>query len=193
MELEPSSEEWDQLEFLEEELWRPETRADRKQMEELFAPDLVEFGRSCRAYSWDHILSVAVQEIPASLPLEDFQIRMVGPDVALVTYDSDVSYSSGRERAHRSSFWTRAKAAARWQLRFHQGPPIADFSYRNLLDVDRSVAGWYRGYWEATRRARRNPRVRVEVSAPSTAAGSGAAVTSTLSISRSLFPGGPPS
>lgn len=122
--MELSSEECDQIERLEEELWRPKTRFNRKRMEELFGPDLVEFGRSGRVYSRDEILAVAVQEIPARLPLANFQVRLLGPDVALVTYDSDVAYASGRERAHRSSLWTRAETAAGWLLRFHQGTPI---------------------------------------------------------------------
>ena len=124
--MELSSRECAQLERLEEELWRAETRFDPKRMEELFAPDLVEFGRSGRVYSRDELLAIAVQEIPASLPLASFQVRLLRPDVALVTYDSDVAYASGRERAHRSSLWTRAETAAGWQLRFHQGTPIAD-------------------------------------------------------------------
>ena len=121
-----SSQECAQLERLEEELWRAETRFDPKRMEELFASDLVEFGRSGRVYSRDELLAAAAEEIPASLPLANFQIRLLRPDVALVTYDSEVAYASGRERAHRSSLWTRAKTEAGWQLRFHQGTPIAD-------------------------------------------------------------------
>ena len=73
-------------------------------------------------YRLGEVLSVASQEIPAQLPLPNLEIRLLHPDVALVTYDSDVGYPTGRERAHRSSLWTRT--AEGWQCRFHQGTPI---------------------------------------------------------------------
>ena len=38
------------LERLEEDLWREETRFDLKRMNEIIAPDFLEFGRSGRIY-----------------------------------------------------------------------------------------------------------------------------------------------
>jgi hypothetical protein len=113
-----------QLRQLEESLWRAESRFDRAQMSQIFAPDFLEFGRSSRIYRREDALSIEHQEIPAKLPLPNLEIRLVHPDVALVTYESDVSYSSGRERARRSSLWSRT--AKGWQLRFHQGTPIPE-------------------------------------------------------------------
>jgi hypothetical protein len=69
-------------------------------------------------------LSIEPRAIPAALPLPGFEVRLVHTDVALVTYESDVAYPSGRERARRSSLWTRTREG--WQLRFHQGTPIPD-------------------------------------------------------------------
>ena len=111
-----------QLRELEESLWRPESRFDREQMRQILAPDFLEFGRSSRVYRLEDALSIQHQEISAKLPLPNLEIRLVHPNVALVTYESDVAYPSGRERARRSSLWTRSPEG--WQLRFHQGTPI---------------------------------------------------------------------
>ena len=114
----------DRLRQLEESLWRPESRFDREHMRQVHAPDFLEFGRSSRIYRFEDALSVERQEITAKLPLPNLEIRMMHPDVVLVTYESDVAYASGRERARRSSLWTRTpgtRTPEGWQLRFHQG------------------------------------------------------------------------
>ena len=110
------------LQRLEESLWRPESRFNEQEMRRVLAPDFLEFGRSSRIYNLEDALSFEPQEIPIKLPLLNFEIRLVHPDVALVTYESDVAYRSGREFARRSSLWTRTTQG--WQLRFHQGTPI---------------------------------------------------------------------
>ena len=112
----------DLLRQLEESLWRPESRFDRERMRQVLAPDFLEFGRSSRVYRLEDALSMERQEIQAKLPLPNLAIRLVHPDVALVTYETEVAYASGRERARRSSLWTRTPGG--WQLRFHQGTPI---------------------------------------------------------------------
>ncbi|WP_425071421.1 DUF4440 domain-containing protein [Sagittula sp. S175] len=56
------------LQPLEECLWRPETRFDRALVDRLFAPDLVEFGRSGRVYSRADLLAVPPQPFTARLP-----------------------------------------------------------------------------------------------------------------------------
>ena len=59
----------DTLERLEEELWREETRFDIGRMEQLLAPDFVEFGRSGRVYRREDALAVPRGPIDAVLPL----------------------------------------------------------------------------------------------------------------------------
>ena len=113
---------FEKLRALEESLWRSESRFDRERMRRTLAPDFIEFGRSGRVYGLEEVLAVPDQEIPAQLPLPNLEIRLLHPDVALVTYDSDVAYPTGREHAHRSSLWTRTEEG--WQCRFHQGTPI---------------------------------------------------------------------
>lgn len=109
------------LQQLEEELWREETRFDRKRMTETIAPDFLEFGRSGRTYRREDSLAVSRQPIDAVLPLPDFEARLLHPDIAQVTYNSAVTYDGVVQRARRSSIWSRIPGG--WVLRFHQGTP----------------------------------------------------------------------
>ena len=116
-----SAEEHDQLRRLEESLWRVETRFDRDHMNEVLAPDFLEFGRSGRVYRREDTLDVPAQSGDATLPLAKFAVRSIAADVALVTYVSEVTYGEVTEVANRSSLWTRYEGA--WRIRFHQGTP----------------------------------------------------------------------
>jgi hypothetical protein len=49
------------------------------------------------------------------------EIRALGPNVALVTYRSELLSDGDPALAHRSSIWTLLDD--NWQLRFHQGTP----------------------------------------------------------------------
>ena len=110
------------LEVLEEGLWRAEVRFDRKQMDDILAPDFFEFGRSGRVYRREDTLRMPAQPIDARLPLKDFAARLQDSDVAQVTYVSAVTNEGVEELANRSSIWTRTEHG--WQLRFHQGTVI---------------------------------------------------------------------
>jgi hypothetical protein len=107
------------LQGLEEELWREETRFDISYMEQVLAEDFFEFGRSGRVYNRDDILATPRQLLDAVLPLPDFDVRLLAEDVALVTYNSVITYDGSLEKGRRSSIWTRTSTG--WQLRFHQG------------------------------------------------------------------------
>ena len=117
----PSQADRDTLERLEEDLWQAETRFDLSLMEKIFAPDFVEFGRSGRVYDRQTILAVPRGPLVARLPLQNFRVRLLAPDVAQVTYDSAVTYDGAVLHGRRSSIWTRN--AGGWVLRFHQGTP----------------------------------------------------------------------
>ena len=113
----------DELYRLEEGLWRAETRFDETWMRDTLARDFSEVGRSGRTYNLEQVLAAPAQEIPARLPLAHFAIRLLAPDFALVTYDSDVDYPAGRQLAHRTSVWSRTDG--KWRCRFHQGTPFS--------------------------------------------------------------------
>ena len=109
------------LRNLEESLWREETRYDRAYMAALLAPGFLEFGMSGRRYDRVAVIEAEVQPIGARLPLGDFTVQFVRPDVALVTYVSEDD-ADGPRRANRMSLWDRSRG--RWQLLFHQGTAV---------------------------------------------------------------------
>lgn len=119
--MELSKQDRDTLEHLEEELWREETRFDKKRMSEVIAPDFLEFGKSGRIYKREDSLAVPRQPIDAVFPLPDFRARLLHPDVAQITYNSAVKYDGVIQHARRSSIWSRTPSG--WMLRFHQGTP----------------------------------------------------------------------
>ncbi len=112
------------LRKLEEELWIEEFRFDRTYMEEIMALDFFEFGRSGRIYNREISISHEREPINAVIPLQNLHIRLLSPDVAQVTYNSEVTYDEIVEKGHRSSIWTRVGES--WKLRFHQGTPFYD-------------------------------------------------------------------
>jgi len=116
-----TSDEHEELRRLEESLWRTETRFDRNHMDEILAPDFFEFGRSGGIYGRSDILDEPAQPIDVTLPLPKFEVRSIAADVALVTYVSEVTRGRVKERANRSSLWSRD--ALGWRIRFHQGTP----------------------------------------------------------------------
>jgi hypothetical protein len=60
--------------------------------------------------------------IDAVLPLPEFHARYLSNDIVQVTYISDVNKNRKRQRANRSSIWSRGTKG--WVLRFHQGTAI---------------------------------------------------------------------
>ncbi|MBO9412154.1 MULTISPECIES: nuclear transport factor 2 family protein [unclassified Ruegeria] len=111
------------LEQLEESLWTAETRFDPKLMDQTFDIYFVEFGRSGRRYEKSDMLMDANSDtsIGATLPLSDYSVELVAPDVALATYTSELRQGDSCERARRSSLWIKVEGC--WRLRFHQGTP----------------------------------------------------------------------
>lgn len=109
-----------ELRRLEESLWREETRFDRAYMDRILAPDFVEFGRSGRVWTRKDTLATPRRRIRARLPLARFAIRMLGEDVALITYRSE-GLEDDLEVGNRASLWRRSDDG--WKLEFHQGTP----------------------------------------------------------------------
>lgn len=114
-------EDWKKLRQLEEDLWIEETRFDVSYMNQLLAEDFMEYGRSGRVYLREDTLAVPRQQIEVTLPLPDLQIRLLAPDVAQVTYNSEMVFAGEVQYGHRSSIWVRSGES--WILKFHQGTP----------------------------------------------------------------------
>ena len=112
-----------QLTQLEESMWIEATRFDVSFMQRVLAADFFEFGRSGRAYTREAALDAVRRAIGIALPLRELSIRSLDQRTALVTYISESDGSGGHECARRSSIWS--KTSQGWQLRFHQGTPLA--------------------------------------------------------------------
>ena len=106
---------------LEEALWRRESRFDARFMESCLAENFVEVGRSGRRYTRSDVLATPPQDIPARLPFTDLDIVFLAPDVAMLTYTSELVYRNGSEFAWRVSVWVRGVEG--WKLVYHQGTP----------------------------------------------------------------------
>jgi hypothetical protein len=109
------------LQRLEESLYLPETRFDQQYMDELLAPEFVEFGSSGRVWNRMQIIRTDPVEIAAKLPLPDLEIRLLGVEVALVTYRTEMGLDFATA-ANRSSVW-RFYPDGKWRLVEHQATP----------------------------------------------------------------------
>ena len=111
------------LHALELELLAPATRHNSERLQAILADHFREFGSSGRVYSKSEILAELAQESPASITLSHFEVMLLSPDVALVTYESQ-RHQLGLSpvRARRSSLWMLESAG--WQIVFHQGTAI---------------------------------------------------------------------
>lgn len=100
---------------LERVMWNDSTRGDRAWMDDHLSGSFTEFGWSGATYTRQEILDLGVGHVKATL--EQFAVRPLGRDAALVTYRSDQQRGSG----NRSSVWIRRNG--RLLLEFHQGTP----------------------------------------------------------------------
>jgi hypothetical protein len=105
------------LETLERELLTPTARASDR-VAQLLADDFVEFGSSGRSYDKASIIAALRDESPTAITATDFAVRLLAPEVALVTYRSCLQ-AQPDVHALRSSIWRRDGDA--WRMVFHQG------------------------------------------------------------------------
>ncbi|WNL45737.1 DUF4440 domain-containing protein [Dyella sp. BiH032] len=107
------------LETLERELLAPSVRKSPR-VDQLLAEDFMEFGRSGRVFSKTDIVVALRDEASVAMTATDFRLRMLAPDVALLTYRS-CRQTEPALHALRSSIWRRE--GGQWRLAFHQGTP----------------------------------------------------------------------
>ncbi len=116
------------LRSLEAALQQPDVRADRPRVDALLHADYVEFGYSGRRYSRAEILErLASETAPADIRSQDFALRLLAPDVVLLTYRSFHRSPDKQAARHslRASIWQLTEHG--WQICFHQGTPTDPF------------------------------------------------------------------
>ncbi len=110
-----------ELERLELLLMDPAVRRDRERVAALLSEDFLEFGSSGRVWTRETTLEPLAAETYSPPVVEAFACRMLGGNVALVTYRAIRTTEATDERmvTLRSSIWTRESGS--WRMCFHQG------------------------------------------------------------------------
>jgi hypothetical protein len=105
------------LEDLERQLLAPDVRKSEV-VGRLLAEEFVEFGSSGRQFSKPQIIAALQAEAPVEVSASDFVVRLLSPEVALITYRA-LRQSQPPVSTLRSSIWQQRKG--HWQMVFHQG------------------------------------------------------------------------
>jgi hypothetical protein len=105
---------------LETSLHKRHVRNSPEAVSGLLADDFLEFGSSGRVWDKPAIVeSLRHEAWGIQAAVEDFKVRELAADIALVTYVAKAADSSGTLR---SSIWKRMDG--RWRMVFHQGTRI---------------------------------------------------------------------
>ena len=107
---------------LEEGLWREETRSDPGLLDGLLSEDFSDFCRFGHVYDRDDLIGSPGSDVQVEFPFEDFNVEMLAPTVALVTYVNTVIKDGERQRARRSSVWVEREET--WRLRHVQATTL---------------------------------------------------------------------
>jgi len=117
-----------QLKALEVELHQPSARGDAACLDSLLHDDFQEFGRSGACYAKaDIVASLLTAAQHVRVVADNFLVRRLAADVALLTYRSANALPDGKLHRHtlRSSIWQRSGKG--WQISFHQGTPTEPY------------------------------------------------------------------
>jgi len=114
-----------QLRQGEEQLLEPVTRRSPEAISRLLAEDFCEFGSSGRIFNKRQIIEALQSESETQFSIADFRVKILAPDVALVTYKATRPYVSGQQAtvSLRSSIWVMRDGG--WQILFHHGTNAA--------------------------------------------------------------------
>ena len=109
---------------LERRLLEPEVRASRAELDHLLADDFLEFGASGVRFGKAEALARLPDEQHPEFTNQDFELRQLAPDVALLTYRATLRRPDDPAPRYslRSSLWK--KNGEQWQMVFHQGTPL---------------------------------------------------------------------
>ena len=114
------------LKSLEESLLDSAVRGSPEMLNALLADDFREFGSSGRVFTKSQIIAELQTQRYTPLVAADFEMRLLAPGVALVTYKTmpdGGGVSQPASAALRSSLWIERDG--RWQVIFHQGTRTA--------------------------------------------------------------------
>ncbi len=113
----------------EQQLHDPEIRCQPEVVERLLHHDFFEIGRSGRRYSREQVIAALANEDAEPIASDDFALSMHNNGYVLLTYRSFILNGQGQmvKQTLRASLWEACKTTpGRWQMRFHQGTPMAE-------------------------------------------------------------------
>ncbi|MBE9524666.1 MAG: DUF4440 domain-containing protein [Chloroflexi bacterium] len=113
---------FEQIRSLEQSLLTRETRSSSELLNQLLADDFLEFGSSGSVYDKQQIIDSLSVESEIEIFMQDFDAKLLSPDLILATYRTINSTDSQLRHTLRSSIWEFS--AGRWQMVFHQGTPV---------------------------------------------------------------------
>ncbi|MGE5380785.1 MAG: DUF4440 domain-containing protein [Methylocystaceae bacterium] len=111
----------EQLQKLEEQLLRQETRQTASTLDKPIGDSFMEFGSSGTIYNKEQTIEAMQAHTANKRIITDFEIRVLAPEVVLATYRLIAYGKQIKDTAHslRSSIWQLT--ANGWQIIFHQG------------------------------------------------------------------------
>jgi len=112
---------------LEQQMMDPEFRKDAEEVSALLGKEFREFGSSGQVFDKDAIIDLLAKEARCEPPrVTEFEVRLLGRDVALVTYRTErvATPEDAAQSTLRSSLWVREDSV--WKLAFHQGTKAAN-------------------------------------------------------------------
>lgn len=105
------------LEKLERQLLESQARKSGL-VTELLAEEFVEFGSSGRQFNKAQTVAALQAEAPIQVTTTQFKVRLLSPQIALVTYRAQ-RHSEPPVHTLRSSIWQQREG--QWKMVFHQG------------------------------------------------------------------------
>lgn len=123
---------------LEERLLDAEVRKSTVELGRLLADDFVELGCSGRSYDKKETIAALLTSPPQESRTSDFELRLITPAVALVTYRLVQHTWRGDQEiknySFRSSLWRSQDD--QWKILFHQGTPYSPGLNREKIAGD---------------------------------------------------------
>lgn len=111
------------LRLLEEKLLQTSIRKNAEAISSMLSEEFREFGSSGRIFSRADVIRLLQAELPSSITMADWQVRMLTGQIALATYRAIKRDPEGLViESLRSSIWVYQ--ADRWQMLFHQGTKV---------------------------------------------------------------------
>ena len=108
------------LKALEEGMWKD----DGEHLASVLAEEFSDFCRFGHVYDRDDLIKAPADgpKVEVEFPFEDFEVELLAPSVALITYVNTVVKDGDRQRARRTSVWVDSDNG--WKLRHMQATTL---------------------------------------------------------------------